>query len=319
LPTDYIIGWQIKGKKRKNLDILTYLHEKTTFQSWPELEELVSCIINEKPRHVDIPGLIADCCTPSSEKITAVSSSLALAFSGIIILDDILDGDLRFGDAIPGLANMSAVLFSLAYRQLDEAILGPPSAQKARKTLDALLYNVSLGQAIDVQNPDTEEDYWRVAQLKSGSFFEGAFKLGGIAGEASDADLELLGKLGLEYGIMLQIHDDLRDTLEIPADSDWLNGRFTLPILFAYTVDHPWKERFNVIRQSVDQPELLTEAQEILVRCGALSYGLYQVQEHAKQVKTLIAKLECQDQGELRKLFDELIHPAEDLVNLAMG
>ena len=297
--------------------ILDNLHAENTFQSWPELEELVTCIINEKPRHIDIPGLIADCYNASTKNRMAASASLALAFSGIIILDDILDGDRRFGEAITSLANMGAVLFSQAYRPLKDISSDPQSVQKANSTLNDLLYAVSMGQALDIQNPDTEEGYWQVARMKSGAFFTGTFILGGIAGQAPEADLETLGKLGLEYGLLLQIHDDLKDALEVPANSDWLNGRFSLPILFAHVVEHPWKERFDTIRKDVDDPELLTEAQKILVRCGALSYGLFQIQKHAESVNALFAELGLQDQSKIRKLFDELIVPAEQMVNAA--
>lgn len=39
------------------------------------------------------------------------------------------------------------------------------------------------------------------------------------------------------YGEM--IHDNLNDTMVVPANPDWLQGRKPLPILFAQTVEHP--------------------------------------------------------------------------------
>ena len=291
--------------------------ENTFLKTWPDLQELLISIINEKPKHIRIPEVIVNCYEGAAQAVLSVTAALALAYAGIVIMDDVLDGDQRYGSDSAKLSNMGAALFSLANIEAANLSETPKTFVQGQKILSEILLNVALGQFLDTQNPDTEEDYWRTARLKSGAFFKGAFLLGGLAADAPEEDLETLGLLGEEYGLLLQIHDDLRDALEVPANSDWLNGRFNLPILFAHTVGHPQKERFNTIRQSVDDPKYLTEAQEILVRCGALSYGLFQIQEHANRVKDLFTKLCLQDQREIRKLFDELILPAEDLVNAA--
>jgi hypothetical protein len=57
---------------------------------------------------------------------------------------------------------------------------------------------------------------------------------------------------------------------------DWLLGRLPLPILCAQAVDHPDRRRFIELRQNIPEPDALTEAQEILVRCGAIRYGIHQ-------------------------------------------
>ena len=298
--------------------IAAYFQQNAILNSWPETQELLISIINEKPKHLCVPELIANCYNPSTQALFSATTSLTLAYAGIIILDDVLDGDQLYGTDSAMLANMGAALFSLANLEVAAISENPTTSLLAQKILSEMLFNVALGQSLDSQNPDTEEGYWQAAALKSGAFFKGAFLLGGLVGQASDKDLETLGSLGQEYGLLLQIHDDLKDALEVPANSDWLNGRLSLPLLFAHTVDHPWKERFNNIRQEVNTPELLFEAQGILVRCGALSYGLFQIQEHADRVDEFFGKLEMEDQKEIRKLFDELIIPAEEMVNAAM-
>lgn len=117
--------------------------------------------------------------------------------------------------------------------------------------------------------------------------------------------------------MIVQIHGDLRDALEVPANSDWINGRFILPILFAHDVDHPDQERFETIRKDVSNPLVLKAAQEILVRWGALSYGLYQIQQHAEKVDALRTQLHALNQREIKRIFDELIVPAEKIVDAA--
>lgn len=129
-----------------------------------------------------------------------------------------MDGD-RFapvaGYTAGELANRSLGLAGWGFDTLG----GLSGKSESYGTLSRLPYLVSAGQALDVGNPETEEAYWVLATLKSGSFFSGAFTLGGLAA------------LGQIYGLMLQFHDDLRDALERPANPDWRYGRFTLPIL----------------------------------------------------------------------------------------
>ena len=83
---------------------------------------------------------------------------------------------------------------------------------------------------------------------------------------------DLLQKLGGIYGEMIQIHDDMHDAMETPANPDWVQGRSPLPILFASLVSHPEQKRFLALVQNITEPAALQEAQDILIRWGAISY-----------------------------------------------
>jgi len=160
----------------------------------------------------------------------------------------------------------------------------------------------------------SESQYWEVVRLKSGAFFSGAFSLGGAASGVDKVELEVLCNLGCEFGILIQIHDDLRDSLAVPANTDWENGRHPLPILFAETVNHPWRERFIAIRSHVSKLQLLNEAQEILLRCGAISYGMDQIETHYADAMRLLDRLRVKDKSILIQAFDELRRPVESLI-----
>ncbi|MBG0787264.1 MAG: polyprenyl synthetase family protein [Anaerolineaceae bacterium] len=245
------------------------------------------------------------------------NASLSLLFSAIISVDSLLDGDEvgpMAGRSCGELANMSLGLAGWAAHVLRRLSEESQQYSKGIATISRLLYQVSFGQALDSGNPDSEEAYWQLAVMKSGAFFSSAFSLGGLVGGASAADLTRLSALGQYYGVMLQIHDDLRDALEVPANSDWLNGRFTLPILFAHLVDHPERERFDAIRLQVNDSLRLEEAQSILIRSGALSYGLYQIQMLDEQVAIELDGLSTTNDGEIRRMFAELVQPVERLL-----
>jgi len=302
--------------------IKLYLQEDEFINPWPDLTQFVISIINEKPKHILIPGLIAAAYGGEVEGQLMANVVLTLLFSAIVSVDSILDGDEdgpMQGYSCGELANLSLGLAGWAVQTLRRLARETWVNVEGYAVLSRILYQVSFGQALDSSNPETEEDYWQLAMMKSGAFFSGAFTLGGLVGGASAADLTRLSALGQYYGVMLQIHDDLRDALETPANPDWVNGRYTLPILYAHLVDHPERARFDSIRMRVDDGCLLEEAQIILVRSGALSYGLYQIQELSQQVKFELEGLSPVDDGEIRRMFNELVQPVENMLEAVVG
>lgn len=301
--------------------VKNYLQDDEFINPWPGLMKFIISIINEKPKHILMPGVIAAAYGGEEESQVGANAVISLLYGAIIAVDSILDGD-QFGP-VAGfssgeLANMSLGLAGWAVRALNR-LEGIREKGAADDVLSRLLYQVSLGQALDSGNPETEEAYWELASMKSGSFFAGAFALGGLAGGASAAEQTRLAALGQVYGLMLQIHDDLRDALETPANPDWLNGRYTLPILYAHLVDHSERARFDAIRLQVADAARLEEAQAILVRSGALSYGFYQIQERYEQAMLELEDLALVDDRVIRRMFDELMHPVMQILDRVAG
>ncbi len=297
--------------------IKQYLHDKNGLSGWKAIHPLIDLIINQKPKHIRIPDLIGGLYGYPEDTMVPVSACLTLVFTSIIVVDDLLDGDGRFLDlglTEAELANISTALIAAAFNLIHDFPIADTDKIKVNSILSAMLFDVSHGQALDVVNQLSESRYWEVARLKSGAFFSGAFGLGAVASSVDEKDFQILTRLGHEYGILIQIHDDLRDALAVPANQDWQNGRYPLPILYAETVPHPARERFSAIRSQVNQPRLLAEAQEILLRCGAISYGIYQIEKYDANARQLIEKLGVSGAAGLIKLFDELIHPVKALL-----
>jgi geranylgeranyl pyrophosphate synthase len=213
------------------------------------------------------------------------------------------------------LANLSAGLIALAYKVLLDLEGDAMMHAKGQAILSDLIFKVAFGQALDAENIASDEAYWQVARLKSGGFFSGAFALGALAAGVGPEDWVILQSLGEIYGILIQIHDDLRDAFAVPANPDWLNGRYTLPILFAHLVEHPERTRFDQIRRDVSDPAALEEAQEILIRSGALSFGFYKIEEYNQKAIELLGQLSTTNTAGFEKLFKELVEPVEGLVN----
>jgi len=125
--------------------------------------------------------------------------------------------------------------------------------------------------------------------------------------------------LGMLFGEMIQIHDDILDTLETPATPDWTQGRLSLPILYARTADHPDRERFLSLQSRIEDQDALREAQQILVRCGAISYCAYQLIERHRHARKLLQELRLANPTPMNALWKQQLQPLLHLLKEERG
>jgi geranylgeranyl pyrophosphate synthase len=134
-------------------------------------------------------------------------------------------------------------------------------------------------------------------------------QLGALFGEAPFELAEKIKQIGGLYGEMIQIHDDLNDTMAVPANPDWVQGRAPLPILFAKLVDHPERSRFLELCGEVTDENALREAQEILIRCGAVSYCVDQLLRRHQSARDILQGTELARPELIECLLEEVIAP----------
>ncbi len=289
-----------------------YLLDLPTFDSWRELESILRRSASMRPRDWQLPMIACQAVGAPPAKIIPASAALACAQLSIILVDDMLDEDPR-GEYLR-IGSGRAANFAAAFQAAGvEALLRSPASikvsQEAVYSLTRMMWKTALGQDLDVQNPTDEESYWRVVENKSTPFFGCAFYLGALLGEAKIStarDLENFGKL---YGEMIQIHDDLNDSLASPANPDWLQGRKPLPILFAHLVEHPERARFTELCQTISTEKALEEAQEILIRCGAVSYCVDQLLRRHQAAQGILNEIPLPNKGTVASLMETVIAP----------
>jgi geranylgeranyl pyrophosphate synthase len=235
----------------------------------------------------------------------------------LVIIDDMLDNDpqgvyrkIGSGQA----ANLASSFLSAGMRVILEESLTLETKLAAVTSFNEMIGTTALGQMQDIQHPNNEADYWDAVRKKSSPYCKAALHIGAIFGGASPETAEKVRQLGGIYGELLQIHDDLKDTLATPAGPDWLNWQPTLPILFAQVVNHPDRERFLALREDIEKPEVLREAQTILIRCGAISYCLDQLITRYETAKTSLAEIELANPASFEKLFEEMVEPVRQMV-----
>jgi geranylgeranyl pyrophosphate synthase len=121
-------------------------------------------------------------------------------------------------------------------------------------------------------------------------------------------------QFGHLYGEMIQIHDDLNDTMAVPANPDWTLDRAPLPILFAQVVNHDDNARFLELRKTIPDPAALTEAQTILIRCGAVSYCIDQILRRHQAAQKILRAMSTHHKEELEDLLDGVVDPVRKLL-----
>jgi geranylgeranyl pyrophosphate synthase len=245
--------------------------------------------------------------------------AVGCAHVGILLVDDMLDADPR-GDyhrvGMPASSNMAcafqaAVLYAIGQRSQD-----PISKLVTLNSFNEMFLSTAFGQFLDAsaEAPADESAYWRVIQTKSSPFFGAALQVGALAGGGTLKTAEQLKRLGCIYGQMIQIHDDMHDSMEIPANPDWVQGRSPLPILFASLVNHPERKRFLALNRNIAEPAALQEAQEILIRCGAISYCADQLLRKHRAAQEILDGISLVDYAPISSLLDEVIAPVHKLL-----
>ena len=292
---------------------LEYLSMLQPIEAWAELEER----LNEATAHNspiwELPIVGAKALGEFEEQslIPAVALLACLQLS-IMNVDDLLDEDPRgvhhkYG--IGASANMAAGYQSLGLQAIFESSLPTETKLEVVRSANRMMYQTAYGQYLDANSPQTEEGYWEIVRTKSSPFYSLTLEIGGLCAGGTLLEAEKLKHTGELYGEMIQIHDDLRDVMDTPANPDWLQERYPLPILFATLVKHPDRERFIELRARITEEEALKEAQTILIRCGALSYCMEQlVKRYEKSIK-LVEESGFANPRVLEELFFNLVEP----------
>lgn len=292
--------------------MLDYLLTFPIFDSWEEMETILQRAASMRPRDWQLPVIACQAAGKSAEKAIPASAALACAQVSIILVDDMLDDDPR--GEYHRIGSGRASNFALAFQNagMDALIKSGASSSVRQEALDSLnrmMRTTAYGQELDIQNPADEASYWRVVENKSAPFYGCALHLGTLFAEAREDTTQNLERLGRIYGEMIQIHDDLNDTMAIPANPDWLQKRKPLPILFALTVEHPDQARFVELYEDISVENALQEAQEILIHCGAVSYCVDQLIRRHQIAREILNKTPLANQEIVDSLIEGVIAP----------
>ena len=298
----------------QNFAVLSYVKE------WNEVQAVFARAAAAKPKHWLLPFHTCNAVGGTVEQALSAMLAVACGHIGIILVDDMLDEDPRGVHVQAGMAataNMASALQAAAGIAISNSEMELTSKQRALEVLHEMFLATAWGQYQDVNTRvEDEETYWKIARAKSSPFFSLSFEIGALAGGVSLEIAAKIKELGVLYGEMIQVHDDLDDTLAVPAKPDWNEGRVSLPILFAQVVRHPSRSRLVELRPHVcEQVAALEEAQQILIECGAVSYCFHHLLERYKSAQRLISTLPLAHQQGMDAIFEDVIQPVFQLLD----
>ncbi len=297
--------------------IRDYLLALPEAAEWPAMIEVFEGA-QQKPRpDWDLPLLACQVVGGAPAQAMPAAAAIACMQISIILVDDMLDEDPRGQhNQIGGgaAANLAVAYQSAALRILLQAEVDEQTRVALAQELGLLGHATALGQHWDTQNLADEAHYWRVVQAKSTPFYGAAFYLGALCGQAEPAAAQALRQFGILLGEMIQIQDDLIDAFQLPANPDWRQGGNNLLLLYAQTVAHTEQARFRQLRVQADRAECLQEAQNILVRCGAVSYAAYQLMARFEKGQQIVTALPLPATEKLTSLLSAQIRPLQELL-----
>jgi geranylgeranyl diphosphate synthase type I len=292
--------------------IAGYFSKLPGSDAWDEMAALFLRLASHKPRHWLLPVKACEAVGGTPEGAVPAAVAIASSHISIILVDDMLDSDPR-GEyqriGAPAAANLACAFQAASLEAIVRSERESLVLLLALASFNRMYLMTALGQYLDVQCPADEEAYWRIVQTKSSPFFGVALHIGALLGGASVETAGRLKEFGNVYGEMVQIHDDLSDTLAVPANPDWTQGRLPLPILFAQTVEHAERARFLELRQEIADESALLEAQEILIRCGAVSYCVDQILRRYRSSQDILAATSLPRRDVLDALLEEVVAP----------
>lgn len=222
-----------------------------------------------------------------------VTQAWLMFYSAAHLLDRVQDGDppdpwwaeLGAGAALSAFSGLY-FLASLLLNELHEDVATRPMASAIVQDFYHTFLRMAGAQYADLTLADLNlEQYWRIAEGKSGGFFALACRAGARLGGAEGEIIEAYGRFGNHLGLLVQIKDDLEELRSTAGDG--LPGRErhlerALPLVYALEVlpSEQGQRLREALRCASEQAAAAAEVLRWLDRCGAGLYVLAEMERH---------------------------------------
>ncbi|PQV65509.1 heptaprenyl diphosphate synthase/octaprenyl-diphosphate synthase [Abditibacterium utsteinense] len=137
----------------------------------------------------------------------------------------------------------------------------------------------------------TEKQYLEIVALKTGSLTECACRMGALAIDASEENVEALGTYGRSIGVAFQIVDDVFDVISTseelgkPVGNDLREGAITLPMLRALKNSPDRNELQEILVREEKSDADVLRALEIMRGGDAVAYAMQLAKNYAEAAK----------------------------------
>ena len=236
-----------------------------------------------------LPGLSCESVGGNFRNANSFAAAWYLYYTAAHIMDSVQDKDepedwWREKDAGYAL-NVASGLYFTAAQILNNYCDTDSTSKIATKIIwnfNETFVKMCGGQHLGIVNHiHCLDDYWKVAGLKSGAFFELACWSGAVLGTNNAKAIEGLSSYGYYLGIIIQILDDLEDLQK--AKIDWEGIQYSLPFIYYQdVVSAAERDRFKEkIRAAENGAIDKNEIWGILENSGVVDYLLIELNRYA--------------------------------------
>lgn len=253
--------------------------------------------------------------------------ALELIHNATLVHDDIIDEDL-FRRGEPSLFSEHGIKKAVLTGDALLSVGLMHAAKTGKPEIVGWLADTSLKmvQGITLQNQYkcqllSVDDYLYMNYLKSGSLFEAAGALGGIAGSNKPNDVKNLAQFGKYFGNAYQIRDDIIDTFtpegsDNTPNNDLLNGDPSLLLLYAVNsdlIEEEEKAKLLSIYSGESKELDVGFVRRVYEDTGALGRAIEKMREFAELAGGVLEKYH--DNDARKSLFELLEQYNHDFTN----
>ena len=244
-----------------------------------------------------------------NHKIAAI---IEFIHTATLLHDDVVDQsdkrrNIKTANALFGNA-ASVLVGDFIYSRSFQMMVGIDN-MKIMKILSDTTNAISEGEVLQLlnnHNPDiSENQYFKVIQFKTAKLFEACGSLAGVSNNKDPEIVDFYSRLGLHFGIIFQLVDDI---LDYSGDSsqigknlgDDLNeGKVTLPLIYA--MKDSTEQQCKIIKDAIKVGDIskLPDIIEIIKETKSISKVQMKSEDQYKNIKLILNKIPNNDFKEI--------------------
>jgi len=270
-------------------------------------------IINQISNHIISSGgkrmrptlhiLIAGMSGEINEVNHKISAIIEFIHTATLLHDDVVDQsekrrNIKTANALFGNA-ASVLVGDFIYSRSFQMMVGIKNME-IMNVLSNTTNAISEGEVLQLlnsHNPDiTEEQYFKVIQLKTAKLFEACGSLAGISNNNRTEEIASYSSLGLHFGIIFQLIDDILDysgnasQIGKNIGDDLSEGKVTLPLIYAMKNSN--KTQCKLIKDAIKVGDIskLPDVIEIIEKTQSISKVQIKSEEQLSNIKLILDK-----------------------------
>jgi len=260
-------------------------------------------------RWLRLPALCCQAAGGKPEWADHLTAAWLLYYAAAHLMDSVQDQDDPdpwWADRGPGTALSAATGLYFSAALMLNRLQNIDTIRLAAADISENFYRgfmvLSSGQLRDLQRTEPGlEEYWALAEAKSGVFFSLACRNGARLAMDDPVKLGGFAEFGRQLGVIIQILDDLDDVVSATDDpSDKLPGQIlrSLPYVYALEVlPATEQERLRLCAHNLGGEGGKSEALEFIDRSGAAMYVLTMVEDCKNKALTALESSQPENQA----------------------